>query len=120
MMARAAFTSTGTIPGRWCRYSYTMIIPVAILMVVLSILLRQRSLDLASSTSNFDAKSLSLKKLLERWVWGQDAATASTGIYKYVCEQPRYTARIASYSPLIIHLEGFVTEFEREYLIGVG
>lgn len=38
----------------------------------------------------------------------------------FTCEQPRYTARIASYSPLIIHLENFITAKEAEHLISLG
>lgn len=38
----------------------------------------------------------------------------------HVCERPQYTTRIASYSPLIIHLENFITPKERKHLISLG
>lgn len=38
----------------------------------------------------------------------------------FVCEQPRYTTRLVSYSPLIIHLENFITAQEAEHLISLG
>lgn len=39
---------------------------------------------------------------------------------EYKCEQPTYTARIASYSPLVIHLENFITPKEAQHLIALG
>lgn len=35
----------------------------------------------------------------------------------HVCEQPTYTARILSHDPLMIHIENFITPFERQHLI---
>lgn len=39
---------------------------------------------------------------------------------EFTCEDPRYTARIVSYSPLIIHLENFITPQEAEHLISLA
>lgn len=39
---------------------------------------------------------------------------------EFNCEEPRYTTRIVSYSPLIIHLEDFITIQEAEHLISLG
>lgn len=39
---------------------------------------------------------------------------------EYKCLQPAYTARIASYSPLVIHLENFLTPQETTHLISLG
>ncbi|XXH04029.1 hypothetical protein Hte_010440 [Hypoxylon texense] len=38
----------------------------------------------------------------------------------YTCPRDNYQARIVSYSPLIIHLENFITPKEREHLISLG
>ncbi|KAI1778043.1 oxidoreductase-like protein [Hypoxylon cercidicola] len=38
----------------------------------------------------------------------------------YACPQDSYQVRIVSYSPLIIHLENFITQREREHLISLG
>ncbi|KAI0179375.1 oxidoreductase-like protein [Hypoxylon sp. FL1284] len=43
-----------------------------------------------------------------------------TGLRGYSCPQDGYQARIVSYSPLIIHLENFITPKERELLISLG
>ena len=32
------------------------------------------------------------------------------------CQNPRYTVRILSYDPLLLHIEGFISSREREYL----
>ncbi|KAJ4397733.1 hypothetical protein N0V93_001968 [Gnomoniopsis smithogilvyi] len=39
---------------------------------------------------------------------------------EFRCEEPRYSIRIVSYSPLVIHLENFITSQEAEHLITLG
>lgn len=34
-----------------------------------------------------------------------------------LCENPKYTARILSYDPLMIHFEDFITPAERRHLL---
>ncbi|KAH8678554.1 hypothetical protein BX600DRAFT_546082 [Xylariales sp. PMI_506] len=54
------------------------------------------------------------------WLRFSKIATFSVAPKEYFCPPPAYTVRTFSYSPLVIHLENFVTLEEREYLISLG
>ncbi|KAI1379817.1 oxidoreductase-like protein [Hypoxylon crocopeplum] len=49
-----------------------------------------------------------------------DYGSYFVGSQNYVCPQAGYTVRVVSYSPLIMHLENFVTQKERAHLISLG
>lgn len=36
------------------------------------------------------------------------------------CEQPAYKVRMLSHDPLMMHVEDFITPFERQYLLDVA
>lgn len=60
----------------------------------------------------------SIREVVQQWRGGQSILPTSDVLdaSNYVCEHPNMRPKFLSFDPIMVYLEGFLTDFEADYL----